>query len=177
MKHAWCIYLGGKKIIVWKSVPVLDNVSVNFNSTLNLFWTLPGRKETWSKDTLPSRKRWKCTPNASKRWKRKAPLNCSERLVNRLIKFINLSVCNIPRTCLTTTPSWISMLTHLMASPWRDTCTRELATPSRPGAGELDLVESPRLTRGRAASTNKDSKTARRNKTAKRRSFWRSTTI
>lgn len=91
MKHAWCIYFGGG-VIVWKSVPVLDNVSVNFNSTLSLFWTLPGRKETWSKDTLPSRKRWKCTPNTSKRWKRKAPLNCSERLVNRLIKFIN-SVC------------------------------------------------------------------------------------
>lgn len=48
------------------------------------------------------------------------------------------------------------MLMHLMASPWRDTCTREPATPSRPGAGELDVVKSLELTRGKTASANKE---------------------
>lgn len=34
-----------------------------------------------------------------------------------------------------TTPSWISTLMQLTASPWKDISTKEPATPLRPGAG------------------------------------------
>lgn len=47
-----------------------------------------------------------------------------------LIDFLNIS-----RMCPTMIPSWTSMPTQLTGSPWRDTSTREPATPSRPGAG------------------------------------------
>lgn len=53
------------------------------------------------------------------------PLRCRE-----VICFFNTS-----RTSPTMTPSWISTLTRLTESPWRDISIKEPATPLRPGAG------------------------------------------
>lgn len=38
-----------------------------------------------------------------------------------------------------TTPSWTSTRMQPTASPWRDTCIKEPATPLRPGTGALGL--------------------------------------
>lgn len=44
-------------------------------------------------------------------------------------------LCPLSRTSPTMTPSWISTLMQLTASPWKDISIKEPATPLRPGAG------------------------------------------